>query len=270
MNLDNLVQLGVDHIDYQVSPKVEKKFIYQSLVRYGTTAIPMHMAIFNIPVTVAYAYNIPLIVWGENSANEYGGEESEKGFKLTSSWLKKFGVTHGTTAVDWVSEKLSKKELTPYFSPAANELEEKGVNAIFLGQYFKWDPETSLKVASAHGFKKSSEGVRTGYYDYADIDDDFISIHHYLKWYKFGFTRLFDNLSLEIRAGRMSRDHAIALISRAGDQHPRKDIEKLCRFIEITEDHFYEVIEPFRNLKIWSKSECWKIDNFLINDWVWR
>ena len=30
-----------------------------------------------------------------------------------------------------------------------------------------------------------------------------------MKWYKFGFTRLFDNLSLEIRNGRMTRDEAL-------------------------------------------------------------
>ena len=44
-NLDNLVGLGVDHIDYQVNPKVERKFLYQGLARYGTPAIPMHMGI---------------------------------------------------------------------------------------------------------------------------------------------------------------------------------------------------------------------------------
>lgn len=64
-NLDNLVSLGVDHIDYRINPKVERKFLYQSFIRYGTTAIPMHMAIFNIPFKIAIKFNIPLIIWGE-------------------------------------------------------------------------------------------------------------------------------------------------------------------------------------------------------------
>ena len=42
--------------------------------------------------------------------------------------------------------------------------------------------------------------------------DDFISIHHYLKWYKFGFTRLFDNLSIEIRRRRMTREDAVQIM----------------------------------------------------------
>ena len=64
-NLKNLIELGVDHIDYQVNPKVEKKYMYQALVRYGSTAIPMHMAMFNIPPKIAVKFDIPLIVWGE-------------------------------------------------------------------------------------------------------------------------------------------------------------------------------------------------------------
>src|SRR3984885_4244344 len=48
-NLDNLISLGIDHIDYQISPEVERQFMLESLVRFGTTALPMHMAIFAIP-----------------------------------------------------------------------------------------------------------------------------------------------------------------------------------------------------------------------------
>ena len=51
------------------------------------------------------------------------------------------------------------------------------------------------KVSKKVGFK-SLKMAKTGYYNYADIDDNFISIHHWLKWYKFGFTRIFDNLSI--------------------------------------------------------------------------
>ena len=69
--------------------------------------------------------------------------------------------------------------------------------SIFLADYFKWDPLISYKVAKKRGFK-SLKSAKTGLYDFADIDDNFISIHHYLKWYKFGFSRLFDNLSIEI------------------------------------------------------------------------
>ena len=64
----------------------------------------------------------------------------------------------------------------------------------------------------ATGFQVRTAGPKTGYWNYADIDDDFISIHHYIKWYKFGCTRLFDNLSIEIRNGRLTRNEALEIV----------------------------------------------------------
>ena len=270
-NLANLVSLGVDHIDYQVNPAVERKFIYEALCRFGSTAIPMHMAIFNIPAKIAVRFGIPLIIWGENSAFEYGGREQEStGFKLDAAWLRRHGVTHGTTAQDWISSTLSRSELTPYFGPTGQELEASGSTAVFLGYYFEWDPERTRAIAAAHGFAANPDGARTGLYDYADIDDDFISIHHWLKWYKFGFTRLYDNLSLEIRNGRLSRDNALAIVRRRGDETPCADIEKLCQFLGITVEHFFEVCERFRNATIWYRDGAtWKIRDFLFPEWPW-
>lgn len=270
-NLDNLIRLGVDHIDYQINPNVEKKFMLESLARYGSTAIPMHMALFNIPLKIACRFDIPLVIWGENSAFEYGGTEDEsRGFRLDTAWLAKYGVTHGTSAEDWVSENLSRRELTPYFGPSGKELGEKGVLAVFLGYYFPWDPEASLRAARAHGFQASESGPKTGYYNYADIDDDFISIHHYLKWYKFGFTRTYDNLSLEIRNGRLTRDQALAILREKGDETPRADIEKFCRFAGIGEKDFFALIEKFRNPAIWVRNGGrWIIRDFLFPDWSW-
>jgi N-acetyl sugar amidotransferase len=270
-NLDNLVSLGVDHIDYQINPKVERKFTLDALVRFGSTAVPMHMAIFAIPAKIAARFQIPLIVWGENSAFEYGGADEEStGFKLDSAWLKRHGVTHGTTARDWISARLTERELTPYFGPSEAEFDAAGVLAVFLGYYFAWDPETTRRVAAEHGFIADQQGPRTGLYDYADIDDDFISIHHWLKWYKFGFTRLFDNLSLEIRNGRITREEAIAIVRSRGDETPHGDIARLCEFLDITTQKFFEIAETFRNSEIWVRDGVtWKIPGFLVPDWNW-
>ena len=271
-NLDNLVSLGLDHIDYQINPKVERKFMLDGLVRFGSTAVPMHMAIFAIPAKLAIKFEIPLIVWGENSAFEYGGREDEQtGFKLDGAWLQRHGVTHGTSAKDWISERLTERELTPYFGPSEAELAAAEVLAVFLGYYLKWDPQTARRIAAEHGFAADRNGPRTGLYDYADIDDDFISIHHWLKWYKFGFTRLFDNLSLEIRNGRMTREQAVAIIRARGDETPHEDIAKLCGFLDITIQRFFDIAEAFRNHDIWFREgAAWKIPGFLVPEWDWN
>lgn len=269
-NLDNLVGLGVDHIDYQVNPKVERAFLLASFERFGSTAIPMHLALFNIPLTIAARFRIPLVVWGENSATEYGGDEELQSHQLDARWLRTFGVTHGTTARDWVSETLTERALTPYFGPTDHELEAAGARAVFLGHYFPWDPETSLAVACAHGFRPRPEGPLTGHYDYSDIDDTFIAVHHWLKWYKFGFTRTWDNLALEIRNGRMSRDKAIEVLRERGDETPRDAIRAFCEFVGISGQRFFEVAERFRNPHVWARRDGrWEIPGFLVEGWDW-
>ena len=72
-NLDNLIGLGVDHIDFTINPHIEKIFTMEALKKAGSIAIPMHMALFAIPLRIAVSYKIPLVLWGENSAIEYGG-----------------------------------------------------------------------------------------------------------------------------------------------------------------------------------------------------
>lgn len=270
-NLDNLIGIGVDHIDWQVNPEVERKFIVKSFRKFGTTAIPMHMAIINIPLNIALKFDIPLVVFGENAAFEYGsgGDDTLTGFRMDRKWLVKFGVMHGTTAADWVDETLSEKDLGSYFGPADEELEARNISAVFLGHYFKWDVQESLDVASKYGFRSGTQ-ARTGIYDYADIDDDFISVHHWMKWYKFGMTRSFDNLSLEIRAGRMTRDEAIGRMRELGEERPDEDIDALCRFLEISRKEFLDITEQHRNKEIWVREgKTWKIRDFLVPDWQW-
>jgi N-acetyl sugar amidotransferase len=271
-NLENLISIGVDHIDFQVNPKVEAVFLLRALERYGTTAIPMHLAIFSLPMTVAVRFDIPLVVWGENSAAEYVGVgEDRHGLRLDSEWIRKYGAVHGTTAADWESDELSHGDLTPYRPPSDEELGRAGVEAIFLGQFFGWDPAKTAAVAEAHGFRGREAGPKTGYYDYADIDDDFISIHHHLKWHKFGFTRTFDNLSLEIRNGRMTRERAIEVLAELGDQTPDSDIDRFCGYVGIRRERFDEIAEGFRNPAVWTRRDgVWVIEDFLIEDWQWR
>lgn len=270
-NLNNLIGLSVDHIDFTINPTVERAFMLETFKKAGSPAIPMHLALFNIPLTLAVALDIPLVLWGENSAVEYGGsDEALKGARLTPAWLKQYGVSQGTVAADWVSRKLSAADLAPYAGPPLRALAARDIRAVFLGHYFQWDPEESRRVAEAHGFMARAAGPKTGYYNYADIDDDFISIHHYLKWYKFGFTRLFDNLSLEIRRGRLTRVQAIEIVRNAGEQTPREDIASFCKFVGISGKEFFTICERFRNKRIWRRRKgVWVIPDFIISAWPW-
>jgi N-acetyl sugar amidotransferase len=270
-NLENLIHLGVDHIDFTINPEVERLFTYKAFEQVGDPGLPMHMAIYAIPLKLALALDIPLVVWGESPHMEYGGSDSDRLINtLDLEWFQRHNILQGTSAKDWVDEELTPKQMEAYFLPTAEEFQKKQMRSVFLGYYFPWDVEESLRVAKKNGFQVRKEGPKMGLYNYADIDCNFISVHHFFKWYKYGFTRLFDNLALEIRNGRMSRDEAINTIGAIGDQTPYEDIATMCTFLGIPDKHFWEIAEKYRNPDIWKKAaDKWVIKDFLIPNWKW-
>lgn len=271
-NLDNLIGLGVDHIDYRVNPKVERAFLRRAFERRGNVGTPMHMAIFSIARLLAARFHIPMIVWGEDSSAEYGGSKDEGAdYELNQAWLRKFGVSHGASVDDWVDDQLTREAMFPYAGVDDETLAASGVVSLFLGYFFPWDPEATRAAAVAAGMRVREDGPRVGYWNYADLDDELISVHHYLKWHKFGFTRLFDNLAVEIRNGRISRAEAVEIIRQAGDQTPNADIEAFCAFVGYSRAEFDAVADGFRNPAIWTRDGgVWRMPGFLIEDWEWR
>ncbi|MCC6221280.1 MAG: N-acetyl sugar amidotransferase [Deltaproteobacteria bacterium] len=271
-NLENLISLGVDHIDYSVNPDVEREFTYKALLNKGSVGVPMHFGLYIIPLRFAVALNVPLVVWGESPYMEYGGSQEQRcSNSLDRTFLISHGILQGTMIEDWIDTDLDSKDLEIYKLPTEEEFSRVGLQSIFIGYYFNWSPQESLEIALKHGFKVRDEGPKVGYYNFADIDCDLISVHHYFKWLKYGFTRLFDNLSLEIRNGNISREQAVEIVRKTGEQVPYDDIERLCEFLRISEQHFWEIAEKFRNTDIWHRERgTWILRDFLIEDWHWR
>jgi len=270
-NLRRLIEIGVDHIDFRPNPRVEARFVARAFRERGISGLVTHMAIFALPVRFAAAFRVPLVVFGENSAFEYGAEDNAlNGAEMDHRWLKSFGVTDGTTAADWVSGDLSAEDLTPYALPNERELADAGIRIVFLGHYFPWDPDHSRRVAEEHGFAVRDQGPLVGHYDYANIDDDLLSIHQHAKWYKFGITRSWDTLSMEIRNGRLERAAAIEKLRQRGDETPWEAIVAFCDYVSISEVEYFQTLERFRNLDIWSRrDDRWVIEDFLIPDFPW-
>ena len=107
----------------------------------GDISWPEHVGIFTIPVRAAVQFNVPLIVWGENSQNEYGGPAAAARHNvLTRRWLEEFGGLLGLRVTDLVGRRASRqRHLMPYTYPSDEELQRVGVTGLFLGYYLPWD-----------------------------------------------------------------------------------------------------------------------------------
>jgi N-acetyl sugar amidotransferase len=269
-NLDLMIRnLGVDHIDYTIDPDVERRFMRAAFEERGTTGLPMHMALFAIPIRLAIRLRIPLILWGENPQLEYGGSEMERLTEtLDADWLSRHGCLESTDADFWVGHQgLTEADLLAYRIPSAPDFQ---VRSVFLGAFFKWNSFENARIAQEHGFEFAEQDLKTGSWDFADIDCDFISLHHFLKWYKFGFTRTFDNLSVQIRYGMITREEAAAEVARRGVEPRLDDICAFCAFQGEPEAWFWQTAEGFRNSDVWvHRDGVWQIPGFLIPDWDW-
>src|SRR3990167_5078243 len=113
-NIENLKNAGVDYIEFTANPTIRKKLNRLALIEVGDISWPEHVSIFTVPIIMAVKFEIPLIIWGENSQNEYGGTgAAAKNNYLTRRWLEEFGGLLGLRVADLVNYGFSEKDLIP-------------------------------------------------------------------------------------------------------------------------------------------------------------
>lgn len=257
-NLDNLKRLGFDVIEYSPNQKVRKKLNAIGLKIVGDISWPEHIGIFTIPVTIAKKFNIKLIIWGENSQNEYGGPWEKINSKvLDRRWLEEFGGLNGLRVSDLVSNyNFKKKDILPYFY--INRSLTKNLNGIFLGQFFKWEGENNSKISKQNGFEFHNKIVEGTNAHYENLDNYQTGIHDYFKYLKYGFGRTTDLVSMQIRRGKISRNEGIKQINKFEGFLPKtylgKPIKKILEEINISLSEFESICDKFTNKSIFKKN----------------
>ncbi|MFZ6035973.1 MAG: N-acetyl sugar amidotransferase [Patescibacteria group bacterium] len=255
-NINNLKSLGVDMIEFSPNPVVRAKLNKIGLTQVGDISWPEHIGIFTIPVRVAVQYKIPMIIWGENSQNEYGGPAADsKNNVLTRRWLEEFGGLLGLRFSDIIGlEGVNEKQLIPYRYPSNEELQEVGVTGIFLGYYLPWDGYSNALISQGFGLTTYPRTIEGSIVNYENLDNYQTGIHDYFKYLKFGFGRATDIASLHIRRGRITRQDGIALVQRHDGKFPwsylGKSIEAILEKIDMSLEEFHRVCDRYTNKKI--------------------
>ncbi len=267
-NIENIKKLGVDYIEMSPNPIIRAKLNRIGLMQVGDISWPEHVGIFTMPVRAAVQFNVPLIVWGENSQNEYGGPAAAaENNTLDRRWLEEFGGLLGLRVSDLVGfEGLTRKDLIPYFYPEDNELQRVGVTGLFLGHYIPWDGLANALVAHAYGFEMSPHHTLGSMVNYENLDNYQTAIHEYFKFLKFGFGRATDHACLHIRRGRLTRDIGLEIVKRLDGKFPAeylgKSLADTLRPLNMSVDDFVKVCDRFTNKKIFKRD----VNGALIRD----
>lgn len=248
-NLDNISKMGIDVVHFKKNHPV-----YKSMVKHGFTTVgdemwPNHIGIFTIPIMMAVKFNIPLVVYGENSQQEYGGPLDEvKNRFCDRSWLEEFGGLLGMRIEDMIGvDGITKKDLTPYLYPEDEDIKRVGVTPLFLGHYFFWDARKQLEIVKEHGFEVSETALEGSYLNYENLDENLVGLHDYLKFVKYGFGRCTDHVGIDIRNGRMTREEGFKLVSELDGKYPHFGVSEFVKYSGMTIEEVDEVIDSFTN-----------------------
>jgi len=256
VNIENIKKLGVDYIEFSPNPFIRSKLNRIGLENLGDISWPEHVGIFTIPVRVAVQYKVPLIIWGENSQNEYGGPAADsENNHLTRKWLEEFGGLLGMRVSDLLShEGIEKKHLISYTYPNDDELQKVGVTGLFLGYYLPWDGLSNMLIAQANGFNTYHKTVEGSYVNYENLDNYQTGIHDYFKFLKFGFGRASDIASLHIRRERISRQDGIDSVKKLDGLFPweylGKSLSEILKPLNINVNDFIKICDKFTNKKL--------------------
>jgi len=251
-----LKNLGVDYVEVSLNPIIRRKLNRIGLNLVGDISWPEHVGVFTIPVRAAVQYNVPLLIWGENSQNEYGGPASaSENNILNRRWLEEFGGLLGLRISDLIGmEGIEKKHLITYTYPSDSDLERTGVTGIFLGYYIPWDGYSNYLISQAYGFTSYTNTIEGSIVNYENVDNYQTGIHDYFKFLKFGFGRATDLACLHLRRGRITRSDAIDIVRKHDGKFPwtylGKPLEQILAPLDISIDEFIKICDRFTNKKI--------------------
>jgi N-acetyl sugar amidotransferase len=255
-NIENLKNLGVDYIEVSPNPQVRRKLNRIGLTQIGDISWPEHIGINTIPIRVAVQYGVKLIIWGENSQNEYGGPATARESQhLTWEWLMQFAMFTGMRVSDVIGQEgITERDMLLYRYPTEEELSRTGVTGMFLGYFIPWDGYSNALLAQAYGFETFHSTVEGSIVNYENLDNHQTGIHDYFKFLKFGFGRATDISCLHLRRGRISRKEALGLVRRHDGRFPwtclDKPLQEILDPLEISVAEFVEICDRFTNKKL--------------------
>ncbi len=240
--------LGVDHLNFKPNWKVVQLVMRESLQRKGDFCWHCHTGIFAYPMHVALKYQVPLIIWGEPSAEYtayYSYDEPEevderrfnRFINLGINAEDMLGMLHDRPEGKWVTAR----DLKPFTYPDVRELRKLRARSVCLGSFIPWDVrrQTELIQKELDWRGDVVEGVAANY-PYEKIECSVQGIRDYLKFAKRGYGRTTHLASIDIRNGRLEREEGLQLALEHDGKRPAS-LDRFLGYVGIDEEEFNRI-----------------------------
>lgn len=256
-----------DHLVFGPSVDVLKKLNRICFRKMGDMNWHAHCGIMTYPVQVAARFNIPLVIWGE-TAWDISGMFDPDDYVEFSARVRHEHALRGYEWYDMLSDshdQLSEKDLSWAKYPTDEQILGAGIKGIYIGNFFKWDPNSHSKlVQDLYGWKAAEMPFERTYRRVSNLDDRYENgAHDLLKFIKFGYGRCSDHASKDVRTGYMTRERAVELV-RKHDHVVSQDLYYWLDYVGLTEEQFWQTADRFRDPRVW-----WIADGQWWKDNVW-
>ncbi len=254
-NLNSFINSGFNHILGKANPKVMRQLTKLSFEYLGDPFQPFIYGVSNFPLRIALSYDVRLIMYGENSEVEYGGDMKNSLSPIKNISENNYLCFSGIPPEFWLKHKLSNTDIYPFLAPEYNIIKKKKIEQHYFGYYKFWDPQENYYYAKTNtGFEPNPERTQGTYSKYASLDDELDGFHYYLAYIKFGIGRATSDSAHEIRDNKINREEGVELVRRYDNEFPSKYFDIFLNYCGITEGEFNTIIDSWRSDHIWKKN----------------
>jgi len=210
-NLHNLeTHFDLDMVTFNPNILDYKEAVRTSLRKFNSIYWPYQAIKTAYPVRLALDMKIPLILWGGFQATEQTGKFSHHDMVEMSGWGR---VQHDLFCVDeedffGTGAQISERNQFHYIYPPIKQA--KKVKGIYLSNYMRWDPWSQNHSMVKYGFKPENSIYTFDQFERSG-SSVYYGLHDLLRFEKFGYKKVRDHLSREIRFKRISRADSVKL-----------------------------------------------------------
>ena len=140
--------LGVSVHDFTPNWSTVSKLMLQSFLEKGDFCWHCHTGIFAYPMQVAVKEKIPLIFWGEPSAEYTAYYSYDQPEEVDEERFNRF-INLGISADDMLVRldcEIDERDLDPFRYPSLSDLKELNYRSVCLGSYIPWDVKRQVGI----------------------------------------------------------------------------------------------------------------------------
>ena len=235
--------LGVDFLKFRSDWKLVRRLMRESLFRKGDFDWHAHAGSFAYPMKIAVALKIPLVFWGEPSAEYTAYYSYADAEEVDENRFHRF-VNLGISAEDmqgFLGGDVHMRDVEPYQFPEMKDIKTVCIDSVCLGSYIPWDVREHYKIINKELNWQGDhvEGVPETY-PFEKIEYQLQGPRDYLKFIKRGYARTTHLTSIDIRNGRMTRKEAAKLIGKYEGKR-QQSLDYLLKIIDTDEAEWRKI-----------------------------